>query len=292
MKIYGINVSTEFGEPSLNTWISDVKAGALNRLSLTDPKLAEDIIKSVTDAYHEAESFNPEPYKFSVDNDGKIILPAGCLVHLTPIKRAGEINYDKLRSIKKRGLLSLGLFENGESWDEEVPYQVSFHRCAKQQTIPEKYKAMCDKSHHNKVYDLGVIIDAESEGIQKLLAFDTSRHRPNDNIDTGNGYKNPKNGEFYAFRLKQYPELIKTEAQKQALGLLIDHSHPVVEGEDFAYLPIAVPPQYIAGFILNEEQEKNNELIAFLQEEFPNATLCSYQGGLIAEKAKIPEREF
>lgn len=292
MKINGINVDAEFGDPSLNNWIDNVRAGELRRLSLISPELVDEIVKSFIDAYTEAKNFQPQPCNFSVDEAGKIILPKGCLLHLTPIKSGKQTNYGKLQSIKEKGLLSLSLFEEGDDWDNEVPLQVSFHRCAKQQTIPEKYKAICERSHQEKVFDLGVIINTESEGIQKLLDFDTSGHRLNNNIDIGNGFKNPQTNEFYAYRLKKYPKTINTEAQKRALGFLILRSRPIVDGDDFAYLPIAVPPQYIAGFILSEQQEKNSELIEFLRKEFPNAILCSSQGEVIIDKNKNSQREF
>lgn len=99
-------------------------------------------------------------------------------------------------------------------------------------------------------------------------------------MDIGKGYRTP-NDQFFAYRLKKYPEEIKTETEKQALGFLIDAGRPICNGSDFAYIPIAVPSKYIIGIVLPKELENDGELIDFLNKNFCNATLISSSGKVI-----------
>ncbi len=301
MKIRGINIKAmggipkEIGEPSLNNWIKSFRTDGLR--FLTDQTLANNITNCITDAYFKANNYKTTPFNYSVNKQNEMILPAGTLIHLSPITYGNvEIDYEKLLSIKEKGLLSIASFNVGDlqGLDNEVPYMVSFHRCAETRSVSEEYDSIMTRhsfyNHTNitSINELGIVIDSTSPGIQKLLAFDISNVRPH--ILMGPGYIDPITNRQYAYRLDKYPNGINTEAQKQALGSLRCKSSPMREGDEYAYLPIAVPSQYISAFILSSKQEQNKEFILFLMKEFPNATICNAGGKILYRAIKEDTR--
>ena len=286
MKINGLNVQNEYAiGPSIEVWLKAFNdCGAGVSFQMTN-ELAQPIIK----AYQQSEAYTGPISKLKTDKDGNVILPEGALLHFTkPFadKEKTTIDYDKFTSISKTGLISLGMLdEDAYGWDSEVPLQASFHRCAKTQTVAEKLKYVCELNDVNNFYDIALIIDVCNDGLKKLLSYDISDVRQD--VDIGNSYKTEKD-KFYAFRLKKYPQGIQTETEKQALGYLLDASHPIKQGPNFAYIPIAVPSKYIVGIVLPKQVENNENLRNFLSDTFNNATIISSSGKTI----KPLESEF
>lgn len=288
MKLRGINAIYDNDDeiPSEETWTKGIGYGGLRRLQEANPQLVSDILDAFHQAYQRAVSYTPEPVEYERNENGQVIIPKGTLMHLSPIRFEGGIDYDKLLSIKQYGLISLGMLRDGDDEDNEVPFQVSFHRFAEPQTMQEKIDFIKRAAKASRVIDLGIIVDTRNEGLRELMAYDTSN--THDLVDRGHGFRNPQTDEFYAYRYKQYPEELKTEAQKQALGFLQSNSHPIDVGENFSYLPVAVPSKYITGFVLPDRELENSTLIKFLKKNFPNAILISMDGKTIDPPSNQP----
>lgn len=282
MRINGLNVKKEYdAEPNVETWF---KAFFDNGPYLTakDFETVKDMSQSIIDAYKQAEEYEGPIPKLKKDVNGNVILPEGTLLHATPpfLDKEKIIDYDKLSSIGKIGLISLGMLdEEAYEWDQEVPLQVSFHRCSKSLTCEEKMQEICRLNKLKNLYDIYFIVDVHNDGIKKLLSFNISTIT-DDDVDYENGYRTEKN-KFLAYRLKKYPEEIKTETEKQALGFLLDATSPPSCNLFYAYIPISVPSKYITGIVLPKQLENNVNLINFLNKNFSNATLISSSGKAI-----------
>ncbi len=285
MRINGVNVQTEFnGEPNVETWVKAFLKLRPAYLTTKELETAKDIAHSIIDTYKQAEDYKGPIPKLKKDVNGNIMLPEGTLLHATPPfldKERTNIDYEKLSSIGKIGLISLGMLEEeAREWDQEVPLQVSFHKCSKSQDVKQKMNEICKLAKIEDFYDIFFIIDVHNDGIKKLLSFDISRYT-GDDIDYGNGYRTENDG-FLAYRLKKYPEEIKIETEKQALGYLLNVGREAVYiGQCFNYIPIAVPSKYITGIVLPKDLENNKNLINFLNKNFSNSTLISSSGKAI-----------
>lgn len=177
MKINGINVKTEFdSEANLELWVKSFIDSWPAKKSQQNLQIARDIAKPIIEAYKKADEYEGPISKLQEDIDGNVILPEGTIFHATPPfldKQKTIIDYDKLSSIGKTGLISLGMLgEDACGWDSEVPLQVSFHRCNKSQTVEEKMKEICRSHETDELYDIFFIIDVQNDGIKKLLSFD------------------------------------------------------------------------------------------------------------------------
>lgn len=283
MRINGLNVKKEFdGDPSVETWFKAFLNNSTGNLTAQDNETVNGMAQSIIDAYKQAEEYEGPISKLKKDVNGNIILPEGTLLHATPpfIDKEKIIDYEKLSSISKNGLISLGMLdEDADRDDQEVPLQVSFHRCSKSLTCEEKMQEICRLNGLKTCGDIYFIVDVHNDGIKKLLSFNISTIT-DDDVDYWNGYRTEKN-KFLAYRLKKYPEGIKTETEKQALGFLLDATRPPSNNPFYAYIPIAVPSKYITGIILPKQLENNENLINFLNKNFSNATLISSSGKAI-----------
>lgn len=283
MKINGLNVKHEFNdEPSLEIWFKAFLDEWPERVTPQSLEVAKNLAKPIVDAYKQAEEYEIPIQKLKQDIDGNVILPEGTLLHATPPfldKEKTIIDYEKLSSIGEKGLISLGMLdEEAYGWDQEVPLQVSFHRCSKSQTVEEKIREICALERIKSCGDIFFIVDVHNEGLKKLLSFDISMVRKD--IDEGNGYRT-EDDNFLAYRLKKYPEGIETETEKQTLGFLLNAGRPISEGPLYSYIPVAVPSKYITGIVLPLKLEKNENLIEFLSDNFCNATIISSDGKVI-----------
>lgn len=283
MRINGLNVKKDFdSEPSVETWLKAFLDNWPRNLTAQDFETANDMAQSIIDAYKQAEEYKGPISKLKKDVNGNIILPEGTLLHATPpfLDEGKIIDYDKLSSIGKIGLISLGMLdEYADRYDQEVPLQVSFHRCSKSLTCEEKMQEICRLNGGKTFGDIYFIVDVHNDGIKKLLSFNISIFT-NDDVDHGNVYRT-ENDKFFAYRLKKYPEGIKTETEKQALGFLLDATRPPSNNPFYAYIPIAVPSKYITGIVLPKQLENNENLINFLNKNFSNSTLISSSGKAI-----------
>ena len=283
MRINGLNVKKEYdAEPSVETWFKAFLGNWPGAPTTKDLETAKNMAQSIIDAYKQTEEYEGPISKLKQDTNDNIILPEGTLLHATPpfLDKENVIDYDKLSSIGKIGLISLGMLdEEADEWDQEVPLQVSFHRCTKSLTCEEKMQEICRLNKRKILYDIFFIVDVHNDGIKKLLSFNISTIT-DDDVDHWNGYRTEKN-KFLAYRLKKYPEGIKTETEKQALGFLLDATRPPSNNPFYAYIPIAVPSKYITGIILPKQLENNENLINFLNKNFSNATLISSSGKAI-----------
>ena len=283
MRINGLNVKKEYdAEPSVETWFKAFLGNWPGAPTTKDLETAKNMAQSIIDAYKQTEEYEGPISKLKQDTNDNIILPEGTLLHATPpfLDKENVIDYDKLSSIGKIGLISLGMLdEEADEWDQEVPLQVSFHRCSKPLTCEEKMQEICRLNKLKEISDIYFIVDVYNDGIKKLLSFNISTIT-DDDVDYWNGYRTEKN-RFLAYRLKKYPEGIKTETEKQALGFLLDATRPPSCNLFYAYIPISVPSKYITGIILPKQLENNENLINFLNKNFSNATLISSSGKVI-----------
>lgn len=280
MRINGLNVKKDFdSEPSVETWFKAFFDNWSVTLTAKDFETVKDMAQSIIDAYKQAEEYEGPISKLKKDVNGNIILPEGTLLHATPpfLDEGKIIDYGKLSSIGKIGLISLGMLEeDAYKDDQEVPLQVSFHRCSKSLTCEEKMQEICRLNRGKTFNDIFLIVDVHNDGIKKLLAFNITIFT-DDDVDYGNGYRT-EDDKFLAYRLKKYPEEIKTETEKQALGFLLNTTRPPSHNPFYAYIPIAVPSKYITGIVLPKQLENNENLINFLNKNFSNATLISSSG--------------
>ncbi len=247
MRIKGLNVEQEFdGDPSVDEWIKTFNNYFKHDLSSEELKTITD---SIIEAYKTACDYNGEIPKLNIDEQGHVkVFSNGALLHMLPVDSFEKLA-KKFLSIKKYGLVSLSMLHGGDDWDNEVPLSVSFHKILPKDTISKKCERMKKKDNLSSILDIGIIFDVQSEGIQKLLAYDISNRS---NVIRGDSYRNKK-GELIGYKLSTYPKQIKTETEKQALGMLINAERPAFDGCDFAYLPIAVPSKYIVGFVLPDK---------------------------------------
>ena len=286
MKINGLNVNKEFdSEPSLETWFKaflDNSPVGARALTVEEMQMLTAMAQTIIDAYKHAEEYEGPITKLKKDDNGNIILPEGTLLHATPpLDEEKKIDYGKLSSIGKTGLISLGMLtEDAYGWDQEVPLQASFHRCKHTMTCEEKLQEICRLNKIEECGNILFIVDVHNDGLKKLLSFNITLvedFAEDENIDRGNSYK-IRGDTRLAIRLKKYPTEIESEMAKMALGYLLDACRPPSHSLYYSYLPIAVPSKYIVGIILPKKVEHNETLMDFLSKHFKNAILISSRG--------------